>query len=74
MTPAERHKALRKAKQELKRRLAVPCPHCAVVQVGPPPRMLLPQELCKVHGYRDPRPRRPEDDYQLIGRRAIRFE
>jgi len=36
--------------------------------------MLLPQEMCKMHNYRDPRPRRPEDDYQLIVSGAIRVE
>ena len=64
MTPAERHKALRKAKQEMKRRLGVACPHCAAMPKGPPPRVLMPQELCTTHNYRDPRPRLPENDYQ----------
>lgn len=65
MTPAERHKALRKAKQEMKRLHGRECPHCVAMPKGPPPRVLLPGELCKDHGYRDPRPRTPENDYQL---------
>ena len=63
MTPAEHHKALRKAKQEIKRLFGVPCPHCAAMPKGPPPRVLLPGELCKAHDYRDRRPRTAENSY-----------
>jgi len=35
---------------------------------GPPPRVLLPGELCKTHGYRDRRPRTAENSYLPEGR------
>jgi hypothetical protein len=27
------------------------------------PTILLPQQRCRIHGYRDPRPRSPESQY-----------
>lgn len=35
----------------------VRCPRCPVVQPKREPTILLPQQRCKVCGYRDPRPR-----------------
>ena len=70
MTEAERHKALREAKKQMKAKYGIPCPECvAALPKAPPPRVLLPGELCKAHGYWDRRPRTPENDYQLLGSR-----
>lgn len=43
--------------RELRRRHGVDCPGCVRVQPKRTPTCLLPQQKCKVCGYRDPRPR-----------------
>ena len=68
MTEAARRRALREAKKQMKALHGIHCPECvAALPKAPPPRVLLPGELCKAHNYRDRRPRTPESDYQLLG-------
>jgi len=43
-------------KKELRRRFGVECPKCKEVRPKAHPSILLPQQRCKVDGYRDPRP------------------
>ena len=38
----------------------IECPECKRLQPKRNPTVLLPQQLCKVDGYRDPRPRNQE--------------
>lgn len=72
MTEAARHRAMREAKKQMKAKYGIPCPACvAALPKAPPPRVLLPGELCKTHGYRDRRPRTPENDYQAQAARAL---
>lgn len=52
--------ALKDHRKDLRRRLGVNCPECAKVRPKAHPSILLPQQRCKVDGYRDPRPR--QDD------------
>lgn len=67
MTEADHHKALRKAKQEAKRLYGRPCPDCLRLLPKASPSNLLPGEMCKAHGYRDPRPRTAENSYLTEG-------
>lgn len=48
-------RAMREYMRERKARLGVDCPRCPVVQPKRIPTVLLPQQKCKVCGYRDPR-------------------
>lgn len=46
-------KDLRKARRAA---FGVPCPQCQIKRPKTNPTILLPQQRCKVDGYRDPRP------------------
>lgn len=48
---------LRSAKREHRLKYGVLCPECKRVRPKAHPTILLPQQRCKVDGYRDPRPR-----------------
>ena len=48
---------LKEIRRDLRERLGVDCPGCRKVQPKRIPTILLPQQRCKVCGYRDPRPR-----------------
>lgn len=47
------------ARKEERARLGVNCPTCTVKLPRAHPTILLPQQRCRVCGYRDPRPRKP---------------
>jgi hypothetical protein len=49
--------ALRAERRERRARLGVNCLRCATARPKAHPSILLPQQRCKVDGYRDPRPR-----------------
>lgn len=49
--------AMREQRKELRARLGVNCPGCRVKEPKRTPSILLPQQRCKVCGYRDPRKR-----------------
>jgi len=53
---------LRDSRRERRALYGVPCPQCAVVRPKSHPSILLPQQRCKVDGYRDPRPRIDSED------------
>jgi hypothetical protein len=53
-------RALRDAKAEIRRKYGVPCPECVKKLPRASPSILLPQQVCKIHKYRDPRQRGPE--------------
>jgi len=53
-------RALREAKQAIKAKYGIACPECVKRLPRAHPSMLLPQQICKIHRYRDPRPRGPE--------------
>ncbi len=50
------HKALAYRKKAMKAKYGVPCPMCQRHLPKANPSILLPQERCRIHGYRDPRP------------------
>lgn len=56
-TTGEVFAAFRQARKEAREKYGVLCPRCKVVRPKAHPSILLPQQRCKVDGYRDPRPR-----------------
>ena len=42
-------------RKERRARLGVPCPICREKLPRANPRILLPQQVCRMHNYRDPR-------------------
>ncbi len=51
------------ARAEARSKHGVPCPECRRLLPKACPSILLPQQRCRIHGYRDPRPRKPETEY-----------
>ena len=47
---------LRDAKRAVRATHGVPCPECVAKLPKANPSVLLPQQRCKIHGYRDSRP------------------
>lgn len=54
--------AIKEHNRSLRERFGVPCPHCRDKQPKREPSILLPQQVCRVDGYRDPRPRIAADN------------
>jgi hypothetical protein len=54
---AEIWNAIKEERRERRRLLGVDCPGCRIKEPKRTPTILLPQQKCKVCGYRDPRPR-----------------
>lgn len=48
--------AIKEARRELREKYGVECPTCTVKRPKACPTILLPQQKCRVCGYRDPRP------------------
>ena len=53
---------LREARREARTKHGVPCPVCIKKLPKACPTILLPQQRCRIHGYRDSRPRLPDLD------------
>lgn len=51
----------RKSKRELRDKHGVPCPECQRLLPKACPSILLPGQRCKIHSYRDPRPRQHQE-------------
>lgn len=54
---------LREAKREARSKHGIACPECITKRPKACPTILLPQQHCKIHGYRDPRERTYENEY-----------
>lgn len=54
---------IREARREARAKHGVPCPACAIHRPKAHPSILLPQQRCKVDGYRDPRQRTRDTEY-----------
>lgn len=48
---------LKEAKRRARAKHGVPCPKCVELLPRANPSILLPSQMCKIHKYRDPRPR-----------------
>lgn len=51
---------IRDRRREVRAKFGVPCPECVRLLPKACPTILLPQQRCRIHKYRDPRPRSPE--------------
>lgn len=47
----------RELRKQAREKHGVPCPDCVNLLLKACPSILLPGQRCKIHGYRDPRPR-----------------
>lgn len=54
---------IRDARREARSKYGIPCPECKAKLPKASPSILLPQQRCRIHGYRDPRPRTEETEY-----------
>lgn len=52
----EGYKDIADHRKALRAKYGVNCPQCAVKRPKAHPTILLPQQRCRVDGYRDPRP------------------
>ena len=50
-------RAFKDHKASLRKKHGVNCPQCAIKRPKAHPTILLPQQTCRVDGYRDPRPK-----------------
>lgn len=57
---------LRQARQKARALYGQPCPECLRLLPKASPSILLPQQRCKIHGYRDTRPRTAETQYLTL--------
>lgn len=48
--------AMRDMRRQLRAKYGVPCPECVRKLPKAQPTILIPQQRCRIHGYRDPRP------------------
>ena len=48
---------VKEARREFRSKYGIECPECKRLQPKRDATILLPQQRCKVDGYRDPRPR-----------------
>ena len=62
---------LRDARRALRAAYGVNCPQCAIARPRAHPSILLPQQRCKVDGYRDPRPRLTDEQRVAVGAHAF---
>lgn len=51
------------ARKDARAKHGVPCPECVTQLPQASPTILLPQQRCRIHGYRDPRPRTTDNEY-----------
>lgn len=54
---------VRESRREARAKHGVACPECKRLLPKAQPSILLPQQRCRIHGYRDPRPRTDETEY-----------
>ena len=60
---ADDFRALRDHKKAIRAKYGVPCPECRRLQPKRHPTILLPQQRCRVDGYRDPRPELTDEQW-----------
>lgn len=48
--------------REMRAKYGIDCPECVRLLPKANPSILLPGQRCKIHGYRDPRPRIKDDE------------
>lgn len=59
----ENYRAMTDHRKALRRTYGVACPGCAKARPRANPTILLPQQRCRVDGYRDPRPELTDEQW-----------
>ncbi len=62
----ELYRAMGDHKKRLRAKYGVNCPECAKKRPKAHPSILLPQQRCRVDGYRDPRDELTDQQYQDV--------
>lgn len=62
----EMFNALKAYNRALRAKYGINCPQCKVARPKAHPSILLPQQRCKVDGYRDPRPYLTSEQHDSI--------
>ena len=55
--------AIKDHKKRLRAKYGAPCPECRRLLPTAHPSILLPQQVCRIHKYRDPRPALTDDEW-----------
>lgn len=56
-------KAMGDHRKALRKTYGVACPQCAIKRPKAHPTILMPQQRCRVDGYRDPRPELTDEQW-----------
>ena len=62
----ELYQSMKDHRKRLRAKYGVRCPQCAIHRPKTHPSILLPQQRCRVDGYRDPRPELTDQQYQDV--------
>jgi hypothetical protein len=60
------HKAIADHRKALRVKYGVNCPWCAAKRPKAHPSILMPQQRCRVDGYRDPRPELTDQQWSEV--------
>ena len=59
-------RAMKDHKKRLREKYGAPCPECKRLLPKASPSILLPQQMCRIHKYRDPRPDLTEEEWSKV--------
>ena len=60
---ADTFSGMKDHKKRLRAKYGTPCPECQRLLPKAHPSILLPQQVCRIHKYRDPRPELTEEQW-----------
>jgi hypothetical protein len=63
---AEGFKALSDHKKKVRQKYGINCPECVAKLPRANPTILLPQQRCRIHGYRDQRPELTDEQWENV--------
>lgn len=60
------YRDLKEHHRQVRAKFGTPCPVCVEKLPRAHPKILLPQQVCRMHGYRDPRPALTQQDFDAL--------
>ena len=60
---AEMYGQMRSHKKRLREKFGIPCPECQRLLPKANPSILMPQQTCRIHRYKDQRPELTDTEY-----------